>query len=125
MPFTLRSEPHEIVAPISIGDDFQFEIIIRPPNVEAELSALFSSNPLGERIHASVIGWRGVVNESGEPVPFTPAALSSMLRQVPSVGLKILDALQPLYQGVSEDQRKNSEAPRKTGSEPSSAETTP
>jgi hypothetical protein len=50
-----------------------------------------------------LIGWSGVVDDAGEPVPFSVAALSQLL-EIPSVAAQIVRAF---YESYEDAKRKN------------------
>ena len=58
-----------------------------------------------------LVGWEGVTNDDGEPVPFTAAAADRFLR-IQGVAAAICEAWQESLQGAK---RGNSKAPRGIG----------
>lgn len=125
MPVTLRlSPPEDIVVPVELSPSESFDVVLRPPSLRSELQAIFSNGDWAERVISSVVGWRGVNDEAGNPIPFTTENFASLVRQHPVIVPRIVNSIVPLYQTVSEAERKNSDPPCKTGSgQPSAAAT--
>lgn len=96
-PFTLKAaSPQEKSITVKIGDS-ELTLTIRPPALRDELAALFSRTAGADRILSAVVGWQGVVDADGQPVPFTHEALAQLIRQSMAVRDALVDAVQEFY----------------------------
>lgn len=103
------------------GDEFQ--VTIRPPTVADELAGMFSTDPFTHRVARAVAAWSGVNGPDGHDVPYSPAALATLLRAFPECGPQLVAAVSPLYGGATEDDLGESDATRSDGSAPASVAT--
>lgn len=85
----------------------EFTLFLRPPTLAQELSAIFSDTAFGDRAMSCVTGWDGVLDPSGNPVPFSHEALALLLRQHMEARTVFVDAVLAFYRGPNEEERGN------------------
>lgn len=90
---------------------------------EAESGKAFARQQQ-RRLEMVVVGWHGVVDESGKSVPFTPAALTGLLTLCPDAIRPTMDAIAELFR---QDQKAlgKSVPPRVISFEINAGETSP
>lgn len=121
MPFVLDLSPAKAEAVrVDLPDGSNFELLVTPPSLEAELSATFTPTSIGAQVAETITGWRGVNDAAGNPIPFSRHALAVLMRKHrDAVAMPLLRAFNAIYPG--EDAEKNSAAPRSDSSDQSSA----
>lgn len=113
---------------IEAGGD-SFELLFRPPSFDARLAesaeyfdfAGAAQVSLAEvvtrrrkaRLAAMVTDWRGVIDEAGDAVPFSLAALETLLSQIPAAIPAVVDLLAKHWDSAPP---KNSAPPSGDGS---------
>lgn len=85
MSLTLQRHPAETTATIPAGDAGTLDVTLRELSTEDDLAA----ESAAERIRRSIVGWSGVANEAGEPVEYSAVALADVLRQSPTIGVRL------------------------------------
>jgi len=65
------------------------------------------ANLADHKIMATVTDWRGVVTESGEPIPFSFDGLTALCEDFPTLFHDLLDLANEAWKGLSEEHEKN------------------
>lgn len=89
----------------------------RRPTVRESLEA-GTAAAHSDRLHARLkvfVGWEGVLDEAGKPVPFTEAAFAQACEQLPELLWAAVDFSNEIFAGQGDDS-KNSVAPPQSGS---------
>lgn len=103
------------------------EVLVRRPEFLDQLAA-WSAQSRDEgwisRIKSTVIDWRGVLDESDQPVPFSFDMLQALLSQYPQATRQILDIVADMWITLAEDDSKNLPVPSADGGTATTTETT-
>lgn len=99
----------ETTIPIDLGKDGSFKLVVTPPTIADEIRSAMTENTLATRVAESITGWKELTDETGEPIPFSTEALAVLTRQYPGTLAQIVNGVEALYAGPSEDESKNSE----------------
>lgn len=97
-----RPTGRDVIAAIAAGAGCATPAEARAAEIAAKLGA--------------VIGWEGVEDEQGQPVPFSALAFSRACDQYPALAELAAWRAQLLFAGLAGEERKNSEAPPAPGS---------
>lgn len=98
----------ECEIPIDLGKDGVFRLVVTPPTIADEISSAMTENVLASRVAQSVVGWKDINGEDGQPIPFSTEALAVLTRQYPGTLGQIVTGVENLYAGPSEEESKNS-----------------
>lgn len=101
----------------TVGIDEQAEIDA------AEISAYFTTKDPVEAMAAKymararvvVVGWEGVEDNDGKPLPFSWPTLRRVGSKFPEFTKQLMEAVEDLSHGLTEDESKNSPSPLDSG----------
>jgi hypothetical protein len=120
--FQFQSAVRQKWATIDLGERGAFEVLVRQPSwadklqdhglqiagvVEGYADHVGASTE--HRIRSSIVGWRGLQDAAGTPLPFSWDALTALCEQVPAVFEKLWPLASEAFSGLREDSVKNSE----------------
>lgn len=93
--------------PITLGEDGDFEILVRRPTYRQLTEVLTVENMPDYRIRTAVVDWRGLVDTDEKPIPFSHSALQGVCEAYPSCLFAILGEAHRAFQGFPEADAKN------------------
>lgn len=97
---------------VNLGEAGSFEVFVGRPKWGEMLADSESFQGFAEsRIRAVITDWRGLVDESGEPVPFTHENLIQLCESHPLAFQRLAALASGMFFSVGESDRKNSEPP--------------
>jgi hypothetical protein len=104
--------------PLELADGEAIEIALNRPNLEVQLQTLqdlrggsYQAYQLG----STIADWRGVVDEAGEPVPYSWPSLNQLCQAYDDVAIQLIRLCRKSLAGPSETERKNSPPPSVAG----------
>lgn len=107
-------QPIEIKATLSVdGEPHELTFLVRPPDrsfleaareITAETSAAFFTP---DRVAGLLLGWTGLADADGQPLPCTAEALDQVRECAPTVYSTVVDALWRSVPHKQERDRKN------------------
>ena len=113
---------HKISGPrfhtIDFGDGVTIDVGFSQPTLEEQLRALENTNDLtyrGYGLASAIRDWRGVIDENGNPVPYSWTALNQLCTSYPNAVFALLAAYRQSLAGLQETERKNSLPPPVNG----------
>lgn len=100
--------------PVKIGEQ-SFEVLVRAISFGTKVRSFGQSvdDAILERLKATIVDWRGLVDEQDQPIAFSWELLQALCAQSDEAFGQLLDYSRGI---VKEEEEKNSDAPR---SEPS------
>lgn len=97
--FTLGQRPTKWER-VELNDGGDFEVELRGPTFEAQLSDWEESVNHRRRIEECVVGWRGVNDGEGEAVPFSQDNFAALCEAYPEALNRVLVLCRDLYNGI-------------------------
>lgn len=75
----------------------QFALILRPPTQEEATAEAQAALERMERQLAHVTGWQDVLDEAGNPVPYSPETLKRLMVEDRTLAERVITAVQSVY----------------------------
>lgn len=114
-------------ADIDLGAEQTLKLQLSRPSF-AQQAAVLASQTQAEfieaRITSSVIGWEGVIDDAGQPVPYSQAALLSLFAAYPQALARVNAAVIEVWITHPGDLEKNLPTPPASGGTGTTGETT-